>query len=299
MSEFIASCSTLPGRVNNDRFQETVLKFANHPKISKVYIQYPRHCIRLKLDYPPLPDWMSSNNKIYVNKEAEDTGPSTKFHSLCELLPINNPTLGVILFDDDRIYTDKWINDLMNAYELHEGKAVVAYQGTLSKTVPFQIDKYNIPNKLSNKNAKAAHKQFMVAKTAGLAIYCRKVFPTNNNVYKLLLEKYKENKIRNNDDIGLAHLAYKACVPIMIIPIQPDQHVYWLEVNNDADNTADSLSRLPNHIEPQIKLAKAMMTNGDLPIPYIELTTVVICGVGLILLIAICIMIGIMYRNKW
>lgn len=299
MCEFVASCSTLPGRVNNIRFQETVLKFANNPKITKVYIQYPRHCVRLKLDYPPVPDWMHSNKKIFVNKEAEDTGPSTKFHSLCELLPANKPKLGVILFDDDRIYTDKWINDLMDAYDMHKGEVSVAYQGTLSKTMPFQIDKYNIPKKINNnKNSKSYHKQFIVAKTAGLAIYCRKVFPSTNQVYKDLLEKYKDNKIRNNDDIGLAHLAYKAVVPIMLIPIQHEQYAHWLDVNNDGDNSKDSLSLIPDHIAPQIKLAKAMITNGDLPVPYIELTTVVVCSVTLLLLIAICIMVGIMYKKK-
>ncbi len=293
---FVASCSTLPKRIENQQFKETVFKLANNPRIEAVYIQYPKKCTRLDMEYPPVPDWMKSHDKIKVNTDAEDWGPATKVISMCEILPVDS-THGVILFDDDRIYTDVWIENLMNGFDHHDGHAAVAYQGTLRKDIPFQYNKYNMPSTVKQHN-KEQHQRFSIVKTAGLVIYPRRALPNRNQDFIKLIEKYRNKRSLFNDDMILAGLCYKNLVPIFILPIEKHQHKHWLDVNNDKDNDTWSLSALPNHVKPQIVLARAMATNGDLGVPWTELTTVIISAVILIVLIAICVLVGKMFVKQ-
>jgi hypothetical protein len=277
----VASCSTLPGRVDNQNFKTTVSQLCKNPRITAVYIHYPKYCKRLKTDYPPIPEWMNStDSKIKVNFGAEDCGPLTKSAPLFNLFTPGSD-IGVFLFDDDRLYPLKWIEELLDAFEKHKRKAVVARQGTLHKSLPFKYDKFNRSKE---------DEEYTCVKTASGVIYPFSAFP--HSVQKAIdfAEKYKEKASYRNDDMLLASWCYSSRTPIFVIPVTPDQMKEWYSYNNDEFNDKDSLSRIPDHVKPQIQLAKAMMQNDEWPVPWPEvviLTTLIALFIVFIALIII------------
>ena len=286
MKGIIASCSTLPSRVENENFKKTVTQLTQNKRIDFVYIHYPKFCKRLKIDYPPIPSWMNANPKIKVNYGVEDCGPLTKVAPLFDLFPHNTTTdLGVFLFDDDRLYPLLWIEELLDAFNMHGRACVVARQGTLSKTLPFCYDKFNYSKEVQ---------QYSCVKTASGVIYPFSCFPNSFNEAINLAEKYKEKASYRNDDMLLASWCYKTLTPIFIIPVTDEQMKEWYLFNDDKYNDEVSLSAIPNHTKPQIKLAQNMIQNDDWPIPWPEITIVVVVIVTFILLLAI---IGLLVKK--
>ena len=279
MKGIIASCSTLPSRVENENFQKTVTQLTQNKRIDFVYIHYPKFCKRLKIDYPPIPSWMNENEKIKVNYGVEDCGPLTKVAPLFDLFSHDKTTdLGVFLFDDDRLYPFTWIEELLDAFDSCGRSCVVGRQGTLNKTIPFSYDKFNYSKKL---------KEYSCVKTASGVIYPFSCFPNSLKDAIALAEKYKEQASYRNDDMMLASWCYKTLTPIFIIPVTNMQMEEWYSFNDEKYNDAVSLSAIPNHTKPQIALAQSMIENDDWPIPWPEITIVIVVIVSFILLLAI------------
>jgi hypothetical protein len=271
----IASCSTLPSRVENANFKKTVQKLLENPRIQNVYIHYPKFCKRLEIPYPEIPIWMLQNEKMIVNP-TEDYGPLTKVAPLFDLFPPKSD-IGVLLFDDDRLYPEAWITQLLDAFERHGRNAVVGYQGTMHKALPFEFNKFNLKH--------STDQPFSCLKTASGVIYPFKAFPLSVKNAIDFADKYKHKASLRNDDMLLASWCYQSFTPLYLIPVNKQQMNEWYLLNDDKFNDSVSLSNIPNHSKPQIELAKEMIRNGDYPIPWPEVAITVALIVIIILLI--------------
>ncbi len=272
----IASCSTLPSRVENKNFKETVMQLCNHPNFDAVFIHYPKYCKRLNQDYPPVPTWMQNHSKIVINQKAEDCGPLTKMAPLLDLFP-PKVDMGVFLFDDDRLYSLQWIDELLEAFERHGRTCCVARQGTLARFTPFKYNHFNFSQ---------SDQEYVCVKTASGVIYPFKAFPKSFADAIHFANKYKDNASYRNDDMLLASWCYQTKTSLFIIPVTSEQMKHWYKYNDDVLNDTDSLSRIPDHKKPQIDLAKAMMLNGDWPLPFPEIIVAIILVIVLVVLIA-------------
>ncbi len=260
----IASCSTLPSRVNNIDFQSTVETLANNPRISLIYIHYPKFCQRLNIPYPEVPHWMQSNPKIIVN-ECADFGPATKFMPLSDIYPAKSD-IGVLLFDDDRKYPQTWIDGLLDAFERYNRNAVVGRHGSLHKYLPFQYDAFNMTND---------DQEFLCLKTTFGVIYPFNIFPACSKTAMEFVEKYKDKALLRNDDMLLASLAYHAKTSLYVIATTFLEKKSWDETNDDSKIDDVSLAKIPSHVKDQIELARSMMMNGDFPTPWADIGTVI------------------------
>jgi hypothetical protein len=270
----IASCSVLPSRVNNENFQHTVKHLCANDRISHVYIHYPKYCERLEIPYPDVPAWMYESKKIIVN-ECVDFGPLTKIAPLLDIYPPKSD-IGVFLFDDDRLYPQIWINELINAFEHHNRNDVVGRHGTLNKNLPFQYDKFNMQNE---------EQEFLCLKTTFGVIYPFNAFPESSKIAQTFLEKYKDKAIRRNDDIVLASWCYHAKIPLYAIQTTIAEKKQWDTWNDDAKMDDVSLANIPHHVQDQLELVQKMIANGDFPVPWADIGTVIGAVVFVILMI--------------
>lgn len=124
MNNIIVSLTVLPSRVNSAiKCINSLLNQSTKP--DKIYIWHPQNCRRDKTVISKLPDFYY--HPLIENLKTEDIGPLTK------LLPTvkkewNNKECKIITADDDVIYPNNWITNLVKASE-KSPNCVFCYRG--------------------------------------------------------------------------------------------------------------------------------------------------------------------------
>jgi hypothetical protein len=275
---FVASCTTLPNRVNNANFQESVLDLCNNSRVHLVYIHYPQRALRLEQDYPPIPEWMKCHPKLKVNP-CIDFGPLTKVAPLLDIYSVQDSLrecIGVLLLDDDNKYTQAWWDELMDRFLYYKGQATVGREASLHCFKPFQWDKFNMGT---------VDEPYMVIKTACGVIYPRHALPENSQSAFSFTQKYEKYGSLRNDDMMLGAWCYKSHIPLYAIPTTPEQLVEFKQ--GEGIREMDALSRAPQHVKTQVRLATAMVTGGDLAPPWPD----VVFGITVIVVILVFILV--------
>jgi hypothetical protein len=274
-NQIIASCTTLPLRVNNPLFKATVESLTKNKRISRIIINYPRFCQRLNQDYPQVPTWMTSHPKIVVNTSCPDFGPLTHVVPLLDGYKAKSD-IGVLLFDDDLYYPDVWINSLIDGFERHNRSAAIGKQGSFHKYLPFQFNKYN---------QSTADEQFLTIKTQKGAIYPFNAFPETSKKAVEFAEKYKHKGSMNNCDILLGSWCHKTDVPLYVVPTTDLEIKQWDEANETALQDESSLEENASSFHNQAKLIHALQQDGEFPVPWSDIGTLIGMIVFAILLI--------------
>jgi hypothetical protein len=280
--KFIACCSVLPSRVEHKGFQETVKTFAEDARIEKVYIFYPSFCKRLNTPYPEVPKWMKRYEKVEVRR-VDDMGPATKLLPFLDIVP-QQQNVGIVLFDDDRLFPIGWFDPLFEAFTRYEGKSGVARHGSLHATLPFRYDYFN---------QRETDERFHCAKTTFGVIYPRIAFPPTCREAKEFIARYKDVNSETNDDIMIASWCHQTKTPIYIIPSTEEELTAFDACNNVDECDTHGLSLLPKHIDRQFKLVSKMIHDGNFPMPWADVWTYVAL---ILLLIVFFILFAVVLR---
>lgn len=256
----VASCSVLPSRVNNEKFRQSVEMLCTLDKISNIYIQYPKTCVRLKLDYPEPPNWMKNNPKIIINS-TKDVGPLTKVAPLLDIIP-RSYDCGIVLFDDDILYDINWWKDLISSFEKHQRLSAVGKHGSLHRYIPYCYNQFN---------TKYEDEPYLVLKTSFGVIYPRFALPDSCSDALEKTSKYLQYGSYNNDDIMLSSWCYTSGTVLYVNSSSPESIASFKSNNSINDDV--SLCKIKSHEVAQVKLASKMMQEGDWPVPWSDITT--------------------------
>lgn len=279
--KYVACCSTLPGRL--DTLQKSVQSICELPKISAIFVHYPKFSKRLKEPYPPIPKWASMDPRIEF-VDCEDYGVATKFIPLLDRFPVST-NLGVVLFDDDKIYPKEYMEKLMTEFEHHGGRCGVGRHGSFCKTRPLLYASFNHTKKSL---------QFLNMSTAWGVIYPRYALPHTSKDALQDIEKWAPWGSRTNDDIMLASWSFVAHCPLHVVSSSKEEIQLWTKCNNQG-NTSDSLSSNENNDLQQAKLVYALWKAGKYHSPKPEIIFYTLITVGLILLVFLIVFIIFIY----
>lgn len=257
-----ASCSTLPTRL--DQLKKSITSvLETTSQIQKLFIHYPFYCKRLQQDYPDVPEWMSQNTRIQVYR-CEDFGSMTKFLPLLDLVSPDSE-VGLLLFDDDKIFPENWLNDLISDYD---GKHAVGRHGSMNLVKPFMFSTFN----------HSSRKQpFGSLSTGWATLYPRSGLPASSGDVLIFAEKYRDWSIFSNDDMLLASLCYQSQTPMYIIPTSETEIEKWILLNPIGSEDQVSLARTENcNKKHQKRLAYQMIKNNHFPVPWPELIVLIV-----------------------
>jgi hypothetical protein len=211
-----------------------------------------------------------SSAKLEV-RPTEDVGKATKIVPLLDLVPTEYSS-GILLFDDDIDYPTDWFDGLLQAFADHNGMCAVGRNGSLHRFNPFQYDTFNHSK---------SEKRFLSMKTAFGAIYPRSALPATSNAAMESIAKYKEYGSEQNDGMMLASWSHISKTSLLIIPTSKEQEQELNQLNTYLSDDV-SLSRVPNHVGTQVKLASKMIGNGEFPTPWADIWTIVALIIGII-----------------
>ncbi len=273
--EIYASCSTLPSRIEN--LKEVIDNILQYSEIKKIYIHYPEKCIRLNIDYPPIPEWMNKNERIIVNR-TPDWGPMTKFAFMLDIFP-EKENVGFLLLDDDTQYPEHWFQSMIEQF-LTNSKSSYARHGSLHRHSPFKFCTYNMSKHLLS---------FRNASTRWGAIYPRSIFPENSLCLRQNFEKYTKDGIFSNDDIILASSIYHSGTSLYLVPTSKPELDIWLKLNPEGNDDDVSLSNTNNTTMKQMRLASKLMVDGQYSVPWPEITVMVVVLVSILLFFTMCL----------
>jgi hypothetical protein len=272
--EIYASCSILPSRVENVKTLVTML--SQYPEIKKIYIHYPERCIRLNIDYPPVPDWMEKNDRVIVNR-SPDWGPMTKFAFMLDIFP-TNANVGLLLLDDDTKYPDKWFRSLIDCFSENPQHAYGRH-GSLSRKEPFKFTTYN---------TNETNLSFRNASTRWGAIYPRSMFPATSILLREKFTQYTQDGIFSNDDIILGSTVYTSGISLYLVPTSEIEIDSFLKDNQEGDDDM-ALSRTTNSTLKQINLVSKLILNGDYPSPWPEIAVITGVIVSILIFFIVCL----------
>ena len=278
---FVASCTVLPNRITNENFRKSVDTFCNHPSIDRVIIHYPKTCKRLQQPYPEPPSWMQTSFKVQVNM-CEDLGPVTKVAPLLDLFDASNTDVGVILFDDDRLYHYQWIDELIIAFQAHNRLAAVGRHGSLHKFLPFQYDTFNMTHE---------DEPFLSIKTTFGSIYPLSALPSSSVEAVDFVTKYENYGSMTNDDMMLAAWCYRTQTPIYVITTSTEMMQQWNACNKGVNDDV-SLSEIQYHVPKQLRLASAMIAQGDFPCPWPDISCII--GVTILFIMLLILLLSML-----
>lgn len=147
----VASLTTMPDRY--ERLEKTLKTIYNQTfPLDAIYLSLPKVSSRLKTPYPPLPD---SIKKLCTVVTCEDYGPITKI--VGGIMAESDPNTVIITFDDDMIYPDTMVEELLKKHLLFPDMAIGSSGMLLKYSCPmcaitpnqtdliFSIPKFPVP----------------------------------------------------------------------------------------------------------------------------------------------------------
>jgi len=214
-------------------------------------------------------------DKIVLHRGAS-FGDFTKVLPLLDMEDMNGSRdFGVILFDETKSYPPEWFEDLMSAFDRHNGKCAVGKHGSLHKYLPFRYDKFNW---------EVDDEPFLSMNTEFGAIYPASALPPSCEAALAFQEKYKNHEPQSLD-LVLASWCYKTKTKMYLTPISEEILETWVELNGDIVKTTTG--------KENMQLGTAMMFEGDFPVPWADVGT--IAG-SVVLVVTLFIFLMIMLR---
>lgn len=228
-------------------------------QLDVIYYFYPRYSHRFDMEYPP----MTLDAAQYPNVQmirTEDVGPNTKIAPLLDLKSVG-PDDSIIIFDDDTVYNSNAVQKLVNAASPHSG---VGFCGHTFAYVPFQMAfRHALPSRQND----AWYNRVRVLLCQGMVLYPRSMFPQSTQEYKDIVATL--DCLHLNDDHVMAHLAYAKGIPLYLVSLKETTYTHNIQRGALSGTNATA------------KCEMRMMVRGLLPLPWIEIATVLI---GLVLL---------------
>lgn len=295
MSEKIrvtASLTTMPNQY--DKTILTLKSLHNQTyKLDAIYLSLPEKSRRLQIEYPEVPDEL---NKLCTVVRCNDMGPITKL--LGGLLAEQNPNTLIISFDNDMVYPDTMVENLVKNHLKYPNSAIgsagmlLRYGCPMCAITPnennylYNISKFNVP--LEGR---------VVDSIYGYpgALYVRKFFPENSELNdKFLKYALINNETLLNDDIIISGYLSLNNIERRIFPNMPA--VNFVLQNGERKRTEAEISydmdKFFQRMNISIDTAKSVgMYQETQPINFNES----ILGIGFIVIISIIIIIIICY----
>lgn len=216
----VASLTTMP-----DKFDKIVrtLESLNKQtyKLDAIYLSLPETSRRLGIPYPPVPDEVT---RLCTPVKCEDFGPITKI--LGGLLQESDPNTVIITFDDDMIYPETLVENLVKHHKKYPNSAIgssgmlLKYNCPMCAITPnednffYRIPKFNVPNE--------GRKVDSIYGYPG-ALYVRKFFPPKEKLEADFLSFALINHdMFMNDDIVISGYLSLNNIERRIFPNMPE-----------------------------------------------------------------------------
>lgn len=113
--------TTIPERLVSNHFKN-VIESLLHQTIAfnKIILNIPYHFKRTNEPYPDIPEWITTNSKIMVNR-CEDKGPATKFLGSWSIL---DDDAIIMVGDDDIVYKPYTLQQLYETWLQHKQSVI-------------------------------------------------------------------------------------------------------------------------------------------------------------------------------
>jgi len=285
----VACCSTLPERAENGKLERAVRSILGQTaNVDRVYVHYPYRASRLQVDYPPPPVSLVQNPQVEVVR-CEDHGPLTKVYPVANVIDAaDTTTTAIVLFDDDRVYPNDWLEPLLWCFEANGGRCGVGYHGSSSPHIPFFISKFNT---ISLKPIPVA-----ILATAWMTVYPRQMLYKDGKTCVERLHAMPKSAF-TNDDIVLGSWAHRHGVRLLLTPINKTNVKRWGEHNLEGDDT-QSLARSFKQQMKQVNLTNKLVFTNGLPMPFMSILTLLTLCLLIMGAVALCLHYAKPSHNK-
>ena len=287
-----ASLTTMP-----NQYDKTILTLQSlHKqtyKLDAIYLSLPEKSRRLQIEYPPVPDEL---NQLCTVIKCADMGPITKL--LGGLLAEQDPNTVIITFDNDMVYPDTMVENLVKNHLEYPNSAIGSAGMLLRYNCPMCAITPNENNYLYNIS------KFYVPTTGRVvdsvygypgALYIRNFFPEKADLHdKFLKYSLLNNETLLNDDIIISGYLSLHNIERRIFPDMPA--VNFVLQDGERKRTESEISydmdKFFQRMNVSIDTAKSVgMYQETQPINFSES----ILGIGFIVVISIIIIIIICY----
>ncbi|MEM2986523.1 MAG: hypothetical protein QXV60_00280 [Nitrososphaerota archaeon] len=199
MVRIVATFTTLPSRYDTLVHSIKSIKAQTVP-VDVIYLTIPKRSKRLKIDYPQVPNEISSI--CYVVYIDDDFGPITKLYGA--LMYEEDPETIIISCDDDVIYNHNMVNKLLQHHKEHPNAAICSTGSLIGRGILFYSVLYPIINKkflLAGPCSSNHGRNVDIAYGVTGVLYLRKFFPPRSELYSLFTLALENNNVFLNDDV--------------------------------------------------------------------------------------------------
>lgn len=229
----IVACftSTPESMLQAEKSIKSILGQSRRPDIIRWHL--PIHCVRLNVEYPPIPEWFDKYRNDIELVRCDDVGPSTKFYSildtdLCPLEISDSSACGkgrgstsILIFDDDALYPASAIETLLEARnEALDKKVAVGFSGVCFRYIPFTFSNRKA---FGSKTGLHWYNKVSVLLGSGMILMPSSAINISKKKY---LDIIKDNDhYYKNDDMVIAHLAYRNKVDMYTVALPQNESI--------------------------------------------------------------------------
>lgn len=209
----IVACfsSTPESMVNAEASIRSILGQTRVPDVIRWHL--PEFSVRMNVPYPAVPEWFSQYSDKVELIRCEDSGPSTKVLPLLDTLDKDDR---VLIFDDDAVYADTAVENLIKAAK---DKAVaVGFVGVPFIYVPFVVYCRKAFGKAVGKIS--WFNRVGVLLGSGMMLVPSKAFDGAEQ-YRQFMSK--DERYFKNDDLIIAHFCHENGIPMYAVPGDPNR----------------------------------------------------------------------------
>lgn len=235
--------------------EKTVQSIYNQTRVPDVVRWHvPYYSERQKRSYPALPPWIQKFPTLKIVR-CEDDGPSTKVTPALDDKSVG-PHDRLLIFDDDVEYHKEAVQVLVEAAG-GDDHVAVGFMGHTFVHLPFMY---------GNRAAQGKHKQprwfnrVRVLMGTGMMLFPRRALPSHRKEW--LVKLHQDARYFLNDDHVLCQFAWRHHVKMYLV------HRPWVIEEMDHGEHDDRLTGTNRTRDTEW----AMIRNGDMPLPWPELT---------------------------
>lgn len=228
----VGSLTTIPSRINNDNFINVIKSIYNQShKLEVIYLTIPKFSNLTKRPFTDIPNWI--NNYCEIIYCDIDHGSLNKIKGA--LLKEHDPETLIVTFDDDIIYPNNLIEELLFKNNVRPNSCIGScgfkigyfpFYGSWVMNQKINRNKWWFQFKVSTLGTKVD----ILSGYAGV-LYYRKFFPYD--ITELFDLVYKYPNLYNNDDILLS---------LYVGSQNIDRYVFILPDVNNTLNMKDAIS---------------------------------------------------------
>ena len=282
MYKLVASCSTMPNRVDNGCLVDAVRSILDQDvNVEQIFVNYPVFNKRLQIPYPPVPLFLANHPRVTI-VDCHDNGPITKIYPLCDMQHLLHPDCGILLFDDDKLYPPDWITSLYNFFKTSNTpstRSAFGYFGLCAvkkmKTVSSYIfNDYNDINKHREAIKIPRPMRICILGAVYAVIYPKSILPASSTTVIENLNKLNtKSAAYTNDDIILAKWAHRAKIKLFLVPLSKTRKLDMesLQIAHD-EMLLRRLSTIPRKSRLRIEDSTALTKSSSQTLKIIRLT---------------------------